>query len=135
MPPCTVAWVRFVFQPAYVQLMIDRPREWHHVVIGDHRSEDIIVPEKYISQVPVQYCQGNLDRCLFLCLALALYYMGLTQEAAKLSSMSHKAETLPGGDVIKALLSAMKACAPSLCIPTIFQDGHKKKSESIQSKI
>ena len=98
------------------------------MVVGNHcRSDDNQAPENYRTKIRVPFPQGNLDHCLFLCLASALHYLGLRLEASKLASMAAKGEALPVNDGIKTLISYMKDCAPSICVPTIFNDSHKKR--------
>ena len=131
-PPVTVQWVKFCFKPGYVNLLMEHPREWHRVVIGNHRPDEEIAPENYRTNVPVSFPQGQLDHCLFLCLASALHYMGLEHEATMLASMASMAENLPGTTGLNALIRAMKECAPSIAVPTIFNVSHKKRKRAME---
>jgi hypothetical protein len=126
-PPLSIAWVKLCFHPDYVKLLMTKPREWHRVVVGEQRADEKPPPNNYVTKIMVPYPQGKRDRCLFLCLASALDYMGLKAEAFKLSEMASKGESLPGKDGIRVLTACMKKCAPSLAIPTIFQESQKKR--------
>ena len=91
-------------------------------------------PPQFRTDVPVAYPQGKRDHCLFLCLASALHYMGMEEEAEDLSEWAFKASETSGSVGIQLLKSFMKASAPSIAIPTIFNVSHKKRKRPMNPK-
>jgi hypothetical protein len=111
---------------------METPQEWHRVVVGRSGAVGKPMPQNYQTNVKVQYQQGSLDQCLFLCLASALHYMGMTKEGFNLASKASSAENLPGREGIKALLAYMNECAPCIATPTIYNVAHKKKKHTME---
>ena len=126
-PPLTMEWVRFCFKPAYIRLVMKYPREWHRVEIGNAGAHSEDPPEKYLTPIRVAYPQGENHRCLFLCLASALHYINLTDEAAGIAEASTSAEHTSGSKGVAALRLSMELLAPIVGRPTLFNTGHKKK--------
>ena len=47
-------------------------------------------PHWLLTKITVAYPQGEHGRCLFLCLALAMHYMGLKDEAQQIAALSYR---------------------------------------------
>jgi hypothetical protein len=85
----------------------------------------MIAPLRHLVDVSVAYPQGTKDHCLFLCVAYAIHYMGLFEEASKLRSLAYSAEVMSGRKGLEVLQIAMKDCAPTLGLPTVFISSQK----------
>ena len=123
--------VLFCFLEEYVDILMDAPSKWHHVLV-ENAKELTKRPPKYLTtQIPIAYPQGTKNRCLFLCMALALHYMDLKQEAAEINQAYGMAENVPGPHGLKALKKAMIAFVPILGRPIIFNSCRKKERKEI----
>ena len=130
-PPLSMEWVRYCFKPEYIKLLMKHPKKWHRVDIGNpsSHSEDL-PPAFYQTTVRVAYPQGEKHTCLFLCLASALHYIGLSEEAQKLADAAYSAEHTSAAEGVAALRRAMEEFAPIVGRPTLFntaRSGRKKK--------
>jgi hypothetical protein len=128
-PPLTVAWVNFCFVKKYVDILVQDPRKWHRVVIGHTRPVDDVAPVKLQTQVPMAFPQGDRDQCLFLCLASALHYIGMSTEAVQVASIAASAEVLPGNKAIELLSATMKEHVPTIGIGVVYNSSHKRRKK------
>ena len=104
------------------------------MIVGSARPEHDIAPQQFRTKVQVAYPQGQNDRCLFLCVASALHYMGLEEEAAKLAALGSKAEHVSGSTGIDELRESMIVCAPIVGRPMLFNTSKKKRKRPIHLK-
>jgi hypothetical protein len=123
----TVTWVKFVSKTEYVSLVMEEAKKWHHIVVGNSREHADMAPKRTRTKIPVAYPQCDDEKkCLFLCLASGLHYMGFTEEAAKLAALENEFLYLPGTRGIEALRAAMIDCAHSIGRPQVFNSPKKK---------
>ena len=133
-PPITMEWMRYCFKPEYIKLLMKHPKVWHRVEIGSPDAHYDDPPPSYVTKVRVAYQQGDKHRCLFLSLASALHYIGLSEEALKLADASIGKELIPVSEAIAALRTSMEVMAPMLGRPTLFntaRTGRKRRDLSI----
>jgi hypothetical protein len=129
--PLTVQWVKFCYLPKFVGIMINQSRMWHRVVIGSSRPEETEAPIALRTSVPVAYPQGSHDQCLYLCMASALHYIGLEEEASRLARFAPMSESLPGNEAIRRLTQHMFDIAPSIGVGVKFNSSRKRKKKEL----
>ena len=132
-PPVRMEWMRYCFKPEYIKLLIKHPKVWHRVEIGNPRDNSEDPPSPYVTTVRVAYQQGEQHGCLFLSLASALHYIGLSEEALKLAEASTSAEHNSGSEAIAALRTSMALLVPILGRPTLFNFGHTGRKKKVLS--
>jgi hypothetical protein len=129
--PLTVEWVKFCFHKDFVSLLKEKPKQWQHVVVGAANKNKDKAAHWMLTKIPVAYPQGDKGRCLFLCVASAMHYMGLKDEAQQIAALSYQAETVPGAVGIDALRRNMLQYAPIIGRPIIYNHHRKRKSKQM----
>ena len=132
-PPISMEWMRYCFKPEYVKLLMKHPKAWHRVEIGSPSTHSGDPPSSMVTTVRVAYQQGEKHKCLFLCLASALHYIGLTEEAENLADASISGEHKSPTDAIAALRTSMELFAPIVGRPTLFNTGRTGRKKKILS--
>ena len=67
---------------------MEKPRQWQCVVLGASRKQEDKAPHGFLTKIHLAFPQGEHNHCLFLCLALAMHYMGLKAESEKIAALA-----------------------------------------------
>jgi hypothetical protein len=96
-------WISHVFDPRFVGLVKQRPREWIPVPLGDPTLES--APIIIQMRVPISYRQGTQSTCLANSLASALVYLQQGHAGQEVFRLAKNLEHLPQPDALSELCS------------------------------
>ena len=110
------------------------PNIWVHVLPG--KPNDEVSPKRLqVSDVPIQYQQGEKPLCFGKSLASALYYIDLKEAAGNINSIASHFSNLALDEACKDLQKYMKEHVPIVGIGQPYNDnkwrsksGHRKKN-------